>query len=92
MIVAIFDQQVTPILPNFESMGLSIQERKFNDFQDGYCGGHLVFPIGTSLAIFDLQVTLVILTKFQVNWLSSGEEAKMIFKMAAILCFRSERF
>ena len=36
---------------------------------------------------FDLQVTLMILTKFQVNWLF-GLGEKIIFKMAAILDFR----
>ena len=46
-------------------MGLSIQEKKFKiDFQGGNCGVHLVFPIRTILAIFDLQVTLMTLTKF----------------------------
>ena len=50
-------------------MGLSIQEKKFKiDFQDGNCGGHLVFPIRAILAIFSLQVTSMILTKFQVDW------------------------
>ena len=29
---------------------------------------HLGFPIGTILAIFDLQVTLMLPTKYQVNW------------------------
>ena len=29
-------------------------------FQDGGHGGHLGFPIGTILAIFDLQVTLML--------------------------------
>ena len=29
--------------------------------------GHLVFPIGTILAIFDLQVTLMLPTKSQVH-------------------------
>ena len=69
------------------------------DFQDGGHGGHLGFPIGTILAIFDLQVTLMFPSKFGVNWpFDSGEEAKnrfsrwQIFKMAAILDFRSERF
>ena len=43
-------------------MSLSIQERKFKvDFQDGSCGGHKLSTI------FDLQVTLMILTKFQVK-------------------------
>ena len=49
-------------------MDLSILEKKFKiDFQDGNCDGHLVFLIGMILAIFDLQVTSIILTKFQVN-------------------------
>ena len=62
-------------------MGLSIQEKKFKiDFQDGNCGGHLVFPIRKILAIFDLQVTSMSLTKFQVNWpFGSGEEANNRF-------------
>ena len=62
-------------------MGLSIQGKKFKiDFQDRNCGGHLVFQIGTILAIFDLQVTLMILTKFQVNWpFGSGKEVKNRF-------------
>ena len=54
-----------------------VQEKKRKiDFRDG---GHLEFPIGTILAIFDLQVTPILLTKFQVNWpVDSGEEAKKI--------------
>ena len=48
-----------------ESTGLLVQEKKRKiDFQDG---GHLVFPIGTILAIFDLQITLMLPTKYQVN-------------------------
>ena len=47
----------------------------------------------TILVIFDLQVTLMLPSKFGVNWpFGSGEEEKKIFKMAAILDFRSERF
>ena len=47
------------------------------DFQDG-C--HLGFPIGTILAIFDLQVTLMLPSKSGVNWpFGSGEEAKNSF-------------
>ena len=38
------------------------------DFQDGGHGNHLGFPIGTILAIFDLQVTPMLPTKYQVNW------------------------
>ena len=50
------------------------------DFQDGFHGGHLGFPIGTILAIFDLQVTPMLPSKFGVNWpFGSGEEAKNRF-------------
>ena len=53
-------------LASLESSGLSVQERKRKiDFQDG---GHLGFPIGTILAIFYLQVTPLLHTKYQVNW------------------------
>ena len=52
----------------------------FQNFQDGCHGDHLEFPIGTILAIFDIQVTPMLPTKFQVNWpFCSGEEAKIIF-------------
>ena len=61
-----------------ESIGLSVQEKKRKvDFQDG---GHLGFPIGTILAIFDLQVTPMLSTQFKVNKpFGSGEEAKNRF-------------
>ena len=36
-----------------------------NTFQDG---GHLGFSIKIILAIFDLQVTLMLSIKFKVNW------------------------
>ena len=51
-------------------------------------------PMGTLLATFDLQVTPMLPTKFQVNWpFDSGEEAKnSFFKMAVTLDFWSERF
>ena len=53
-------------LESLEPIGLSVQEKKRKiDFQDG---GHLGFPIGTILAIFDLQVTPMLPTKYQVNW------------------------
>ena len=51
---------------SFESIGLSVQEEKFNiDFQDD-C--HLGFPIRMILATFGLQVTLILPMKFRVNW------------------------
>ena len=34
------------------------------DFQDGSHGGHFGFQIRTILAIFDLQVTVMLPTKF----------------------------
>ena len=50
------------------------------DFQYGHHCGHLGFPMITILAMFNLQVTLMLPTKFQVNWpLGSGEEAKNRF-------------
>ena len=68
-------------LQNFKSVGLSVQEEKRKiDFQDGHHGSHVGFLIGTILAIFDLQVTPLFPTKFQVNWpFGSEEEAKNKF-------------
>ena len=40
------------------------REEAKNNFQDGGHGGHLGFPIGMILAIFDLQVTLILPTKY----------------------------
>ena len=59
-------------------MGLSVQEKKRKiDFQDG---GYVVFPISMILAIFDLQVTPMLPSKFGVNWpFGSGEEVKNRF-------------
>ena len=72
-----------------ESIGLSVQEKKQKlDFQDGCHGGHLGFPIGTILAIFDLQVTPMLPCKFGVNWpFGSGEEAKIDFQKGGHLGF-----
>ena len=68
-------------LASLESTGLSVQEKKQKiDFQDGGHSGHLGFPISTILATFYLQVTLMVPSKFGVNWpFSSGEEAKNRF-------------
>ena len=71
--------------PSFESNGLSVQEKKLKiDFQDGCHGGHLGFLLGMILAIFDLQVTLMLPTKFKVNKLFGSEEE--------VKNFQSERF
>ena len=84
-------------LPSFESAGLSVQEKKRKiDFQDGGNGGHLGFSIGTILAIFDLKITLMLPTKFRVNWpFSSREEVKIGFQDGSHgrhVGFQSERF
>ena len=47
-------------LTSFESSGLSVQEELRIDFQDGGHGSHSGFPIRTILAIFDLQITLIL--------------------------------
>ena len=62
-----------------ESVGLSVQDKKRKiNFHDG---GHLGFPIGMILAIFDLQVTPTLPSNFGVNWpFGSGEEAKIDFQ------------
>ena len=64
--------------PSFKSIGLLFQVKKQTlDFQDGSHGRNLGFLIGKILAAFDLQVTLMLPTKFQVNWpFGSGEEEK----------------
>ena len=71
-----------------ESIGLLVQKKRIIDFQDGGHGGNLGFLIGKILAIFDLQVTPMLPTKFQVFWpLISGEEAKIDFKDGGYLGF-----
>ena len=64
---------------SFESVGLSVQEKKFSiDFQ---IGSHLGFPISKILAKFDLQVTMILHTKFLVSWhFVSGNEGKINFQ------------
>ena len=58
---------------------LSLGEEGKKDFQDGHHSGHLGFPISMILAIFDLQVTLMLPTKFGVNWPFGSGEAKNRF-------------
>ena len=64
------------------SIGLSVQKKKKKiDFKDGDHGGHLGILIGTILAIFDVLVTPMLPTKFQVSWsFGSGEEVKINFQ------------
>ena len=55
---------------------LGLEEEAKIDFQDGHHGSHLGFTISTILAIFYLQVTPMLPSKFGVNWpFGSGEEA-----------------
>ena len=50
------------------------------DFQDGHPDSHLGSRIRMILAIFDLQVTPMLPTEFQVNFpFGSGEKAKNRF-------------
>ena len=83
-------------LPSLESIGLSVQKKRFKDFQNGHHGSHLGFPIGTILAIFDLQVTLINASYQVLSLLASRFRRRSkiyIFKMAsmaAILDFLSE--
>ena len=54
--------------------------QKKTDFEDGRQGSHLLFLIGMILAIFELQITPMLPTKFRVNWpIGSGEEVKRRF-------------
>ena len=56
-----------------KTIGLLVQEKPKINFQDGGHRSHLGYPIRTILVIFDLQVTLMLPTKFQVSWpFSSG--------------------
>ena len=58
-------------------LGLGEAKNRFSRWPHG---GPLGFPIGTILAISNLQVTPMLPTKFGVNWpLGSGEEAKNRF-------------
>ena len=53
-------------------------EEAKNNFQDGCHGCHLGFPIGTILAIFDLQITPMLHSKFGANWLSVQKKKRKI--------------
>ena len=59
-------------LPSFESVGLSVKEKKRNL--------DVGFQTGAVLSTFDLQVTLMLPTKIRVNWpFGSGELVKNRF-------------
>ena len=48
-------------------ISISVQEKQFKYIQADVCGGHLRFLIGKILAIIDLQIRLILITKFPVN-------------------------
>ena len=51
-ILGLFYLQITCyFLPSLESIGISVQEERKTDFQDGSHGGHLGFPIRMILPI-----------------------------------------
>ena len=53
---------------SFKSIGLLVQEKNFKiDLHDGGHGGHFWSHIKMFVTIFDLQVTLILPMKFQVN-------------------------
>ena len=68
-------------LLSFESSDFWVWEKKRKiHFQDSRHGRHLGFTIGMILAIFDLQDTPMLPSKFGVNWpFGSREEAKNRF-------------
>ena len=65
-------------LTSIKSIGLLVQKKKRKiDFKDEE---HLGFLIGMILAVFDLQVTLILPTKFGVNWpFGPGDEGQNRF-------------
>ena len=79
--LAIFDLRVNRVLLSFKSTGLSVQEnRRKIDFSNWLPRRPSLVSVRKDLATFDLQVTAMFPTKFQVNLLfGSGEEAKNRF-------------
>ena len=66
---------------SFKSTGLSVQEKKRKiDFQDGGHGCQLRFSIETILPSFDLQVILMLSSKFRVSWLLVQKKRKIGFQ------------
>ena len=80
MILAIFELQVTQMLPTkfLVNWPFGSGEEAKIDFQDGCHGAHPGFTISMILAIFDLQVTTMLPTKFGVNWISVQEKKRKI--------------
>ena len=56
------------LLPSLGSIPLTIQEQmRFEEIQNGYCGGHLGYWNVTILAILNLHVAQMPPIKFQLN-------------------------
>ena len=97
MISATVDLQVTSILPmNFESIALSVQEKKFKtDFQHTPWPQFEISYLNDLSNFFYLQVTPMLPTKFRVNWpFSSEEEGKNRFssyQVSSQLAFQFRR-
>ena len=67
------------LLASLEAIGLLVQDKKRKiDFQDGGHGGHLGFPIGMILAIFDLQLPQCFLASLEAIGLSVQEKKRKI--------------
>ena len=65
-------------LSSFESICLFVQEKFKIKFQNGHHCCQLGFPIGTILAIHDLQVVMILPSKF--HWFfGSGDEEQARF-------------
>ena len=79
MIVAFFVSTSGPDISYQVSSQLAfwVTEKNFKiSFGDDSLGIHLRPPIGRFLPIFDLQVTLMLPTKFSVNWPFVSEKKK----------------
>ena len=70
-ILAHFDPEVVLLLQSkfrlksTKGLGKDVK----SDFQDGGCDGYLGFSIGSLLAILCLLGALILLIKFQLNWI-----------------------
>ena len=59
------------------------EEKSQIDFQDGHCGGHLGVLIDIILAIFNLQVILLLQCEFQLKSPNGLGGLKLVFKVVA---------
>ena len=87
--------QVNCLFGTGEETKQNQKKKKKKKISDGHHGGHLQFPIGTILPIFDVQVTLNLSTKLEtLPFQFRRSRNTWIFKMATlatILDFRSEK-